>query len=206
MKKLSFFLIAAFALSTVVRAQNPSVFSGIASAWDFAYGVNPQVPALQVDIGTTATGAGTIILKFGNIQTSDGRRLMPFSTNNSITVGNGSNAETVTPSAVSCATPTFYSTCAITATFSNTHGQGDAVASGTFGLAEAVTYQHTNGGLVAVDGRWKIAGGVVGTITGQSGWNNVTILDWRGTTLAKSYASTGSSSPVAYVVTAISLY
>jgi len=75
-------------------------------------------------------------------------------------------------------------------------------------LAEAVQAAHTKGGLVVVDGSWAFAGGVNATITGQSGWANVTIIDARGTASgsAFSYKSTGTTSPAAYTVTTISWY
>jgi hypothetical protein len=81
---------------------------------------------------------------------------------------NDANAETVTPTAVSfapcpagnvgvggsplCAT--------ITGTFNNTHGQGAAVQSGTFGLQEAINAaQLAGGGTVVIDGAWSQLGG-----------------------------------------------
>jgi len=114
-------------------------------AYAFAYGnaafkrFTPPAP-LRVDIGTSATGAGTITLAFGVIHTNDGINFMPFSTSTKITVGTGANAESVTPSAVSCTTPTVYDTCQITATFSNLHGTGDLVSSASYGVEEAALY------------------------------------------------------------------
>lgn len=197
-----------FAVAFPVFAQNPSSFAGLTNVYDFAYGVNPQVAPLRVDIGNSATGAGTVTLAFGFIATSDGRKVMPLATNAKITIGIGANLETVTPTAISCSTPAIYDTCSVTATFANIHGTGDLVASGSFGLGEAVNYNHTLGGLVIVDGRWVSVGGVNGTITGQTGWANVSILDNRGTATAAafSYKSTGTSSPAAYTVSAISWY
>lgn len=183
-------------------AQGASKFSGAANANSFAYGYNNITP-LSVGIGTTATGAGTITLAYGNIVTTDGITVMPFSTTAPIIVGVGSNAETVTPSAVSCSTPAVYNTCQVTATFSNIHGIGDLVTSGTFGLVEAINYTHTLGGLVIFDGKWLQNGGARASLTGYHGFQNVTVLDWAGTPNAttsgdgKSYISSTNGAVLA---------
>ena len=209
MKKFTLFAVLGLALSLNSFAQSPSFAVGVFNAWSYAYGVNPVVPALQIDTGISTTGAATIGVKFSYIVTSDGRRLNPFSTNNKISVGLGSNQETVTPSAVSCSTtPGQYQGCLITATFSNTHGQGEPIATGSYGLGEAVQAAHVKGGLVVVDGAWAFAGGTNATITSQGGYANVSVIDARGTASgsAFSYKSTGTSSPAAYTVTGISWY
>lgn len=205
MKKYSISLavLGILAAGSVVYAQAASKFAGLINANTYAYGYYGITP-LSVGIGTTATGAGTITLAYGNIVTTDGVTVMPLATTAPIIVGVGSNAETVTPTAVSCSTPAQYNTCQVTATFANIHGVGDLVTTGTFGLIEAVNASHTFGGLVAVDGKWTAIGGVTGTITGNKGYTNVCVLDWRGTTTAKSYTST--SNGVNMTVTAISLY
>ena len=170
-------------LAVPTFAQNRTSFAGLKNAFDFAYGVNPNVSPLVIGIGNTATGSQTITLQFGNVTLSDGTVLMPLATTAPITVGLGSNAETVTPSAVSCSTPTVYNSCTVTATFANTHGQGEPVSSGTFGVAEAVNAAHAiGGGLVAFDAKWAAAGGATTQFASKTyGWANVTLLDWRGT-------------------------
>lgn len=188
MKRISL-LIGFSLLALTAFGQNRTSFGGILRAADYAYGINGNIQGLRVDIGNTATGAQTITLAFGSLTLPDGTTLSPLAVTAPITVGSGSNAETVTPSAVSCNTPKAYDTCTVTATFSNTHGTGDQVTSGTFGIEEAVNAAHTNGGLVAIDGRWTQLGGVTGTVTGNKGFTNVTVLDWRGTPGALSYSS-----------------
>lgn len=202
------------AITFPIFAQNPTVFAGIANAYDFAYGVNSQVAPLRVDIGNTATGAGTVTLAYGFVALSDGRKFSPITITTPIQIGIGANIETVTPSAVSCSTPAAYDTCSVTATFANLHGTGDLIATGTFGLAEAVNYTHTLGGLVAFDGRWASAGGLVSQFASKTyGWINVTLLDWRGTsnstTRAFSYYSGSATAPTnggAYIVSTAALY
>ena len=139
-----------------VHAQNRTQFSGIRNAWDYAYGVNRNIPPLRVDVGNTTTGSATITLSNGVVALSDGTTFYPFTPPNTtgvqITVGSAANLETVTTTTVSCLTPSVYSTCQVTATFANLHGQGDLVTSGTYGMAEAVAQAHNNGGgLVAFD-------------------------------------------------------
>ena len=200
-------IVAALAVAylPLAHAQNRTQFSGLRNAVDYAYGAaGTNTPALRVDIGNTATGAQTITLAFGLITLPDGTQVMPLSTTAPILVGVGTNQETVTPSAVSCNTPSLYDTCTITATFSNTHGTGDLVASATFGLIEAVNAAHATGGLVSVDGKWTQAGGVTSTITSNKGWTNVCVLDWRGTSGAVSYKAASNGANMA--ATAISLY
>lgn len=182
--------------SVAALGQNRTQFAGIRNAFDFAYGVNSAVAPLRIDIGNTATGAQTITLAFGNITLTDGTVLMPLSTTAPITVGVGSNAETVTPSAVSCSTPAAYDTCTVTATFANTHGIGDLVSSGTYGLEEAVNAAHVLGGLVAVEGKFVQAGGSITTVTSNKGWANVTVLDYRGTAGALSYSASNGANYV----------
>lgn len=168
-----------------------SQFTGIRNAFDYAYGIAATergvVTPLKVLVGNQATGSQTITVDFGVCTTLDGRTFTPITTTTPITIGSGSNQETVTPTAVSNPTPAIYGTCQVTASFSNLHGNGDPIASGTFGLIEAVNDAHILGGLVGVDGRWVSAGGITGTITGNKGWTNVCVLDWRGTTGAVSY-------------------
>jgi len=97
--------------------------------------------------GATAGGAYSIVLFAPTVTLSDGRVVNPFSTSNPITIGQGSNQETVTPSSVSgCGVGQPYRGCTITATFSNAHGKGDTITSGTSGWAEAVSDAANNGG------------------------------------------------------------
>ena len=212
--KKYFWLPLLVAIAFPIFAQNPSVFVGVANAFDFAYGVNPSVAPLRVDISNTVTGTGTVVLSYGFIRTTDGRSFMPLSTTAPIRIGIGANVETVTPTAVSCATPNVYDSCSVTATFANVHGTGDLVASGTYGMAEAVNFTHVLGGIVAFDGRWVSAGGSTSQFAGNTyGWTNVTLVDWRGTsstaTPATSWRSGSATAPTngqAYVQSAVVLY
>lgn len=193
-----------------VHAQNRTQFSGIRNAWDYAYGVNRNIPPLRVDVGNTTTGSATITLSNGVVALSDGTTFYPFTPPNTtgvqITVGSAANLETVTTTTVSCLTPSVYSTCQVTATFANLHGQGDLVTSGTYGMAEAVAQAHNNGGgLVAFDAAWVAGGGVTSQFAGKVwGWTNVTLLDYRGTTGATSWIVPGNGTY--YRASAVTLY
>lgn len=205
------FLIAAFGvmffIGTFADAQNRTQFAGIRVAYDYAYGANPAVAALNLVTGNSATGAQTVTLSFGRVTLPDGVSFMPLAVNAPVTVGVGANAEMVTPSAVSCTTPDIYATCQFTATFANTHGLGDLVTSGSLGLQEAVNQAHILGGLVIIEGRWKAAGGVAATLTTNKAWANVDVIDGRGTTSGSAFsykATSGDNS--AWVASSISWY
>lgn len=136
--------------------------------------------ALAVYIGTSATGAGTVTLAYGQVGLSDGTNVAPLATTAPITIGAGSNAETVTPSAVSNSTPGVYGSATVTATFSNTHGSGDPIASGTFGLQEAINAcSAAGGGVVIVDAKWAAAGGTNAMIAAATFPSGVGLLDNR---------------------------
>lgn len=204
--------IAAIQMTTPfqVHAQNRTSFGGIRNAITYDYGTPASAaPPITVAIGILAPGTTSVTMLVGYTVLADGTPLYPFATNAPINIGAGSNVETVRPTAVSCSTPTVPNTCVITGWFHNAHGVGDPVTSGTYGLMEAVNAAHTQGGLVAVDGPWTAAGGTTTTITGDShgsglGWTNVSVLDWRGTTGAKSYTS--SANGLLMAATAVSLY
>jgi hypothetical protein len=185
-------LIAGFvAFSLPSLAQNPAVFGGAANAWAFAYGVNPIVPALQVDVpAPISAGTATLSVAFGSVSLGDGTVITPLSTHAPITIGTGANKETVTPSAVSCGTPNVYQSCTFTATFSYAHGTGDRIASASYGIDEAGTYVSGKfgGGLVTVSPQLLQAAGVTYTHAGVNtfitGFNSVSatvaVLDYSG--------------------------
>lgn len=143
--------------------QSPlSHVGGVLVASNFAFGVNPAIPAAEVVNSPGASGAQTLQLFYPNVVLADGRTLNPFATTAPLTFDIGANAETVTPSAVSVVTggPAGL-TVNITATFANVHGQGCRVSSGTAGLQEAINYANASlgGGVVVVDGSWTQVGG-----------------------------------------------
>jgi hypothetical protein len=158
-----------------------SRFAGMYNASAFAYGINPQVPALQVINGPAVTGSGTLTLVYGTFSTADGTQVTPLNTNAPITVGGNSNTETVTPSAVSASTPLIYGTATVTATFTYVHGNGDSIRSGTCGLQEALNAASGfGGGEVIVDAGWVKLGGTQAMLDAATVPAGVTIQDNRG--------------------------
>lgn len=147
---------------------NRSRFAAFVNANEFNYGgAGVEAPsALNVyQVSPSAVGAATITLAFGQFGLTDGTNFAPLNVNAPIIVGVGSNAETVTPTAVSNPTPGIYGSATITATFANTHGSGDTVSSGTFGLQEAVNFSVSRGsGTVIVDQAWYNSGGTLAII------------------------------------------
>ena len=152
------------------------------NASEFAYGVNTLVGPIMVINGPAATGSGTLILAFGYITLSDGTVVNPLATSASIAVGAGSSYEVVTPSAVSASTPLVYASCTVTATFSNLHGNGDQISSGTYGLQEAINFANSQGGgTVIVDSGWTKMGGTTAILNAATlpANGSVQILDNR---------------------------
>ena len=163
--------------------KNPTYFAGMYRAAAFAYGVGGSgVAGLQVDMpgGVDAnTSTQTLTLAFGNVTLDDGTVFAPLATTAKVTVGTGSAADTVTPSAVSDNTPEIYQSANFTAaTFSNSHGTGDLVASATIGLQEALNFASAaGGGIVIVDAVWYKLGGTAGILAAATVPTGVTIWD-----------------------------
>lgn len=118
---------------------------------------------------SVAAGAATVSFYTGQVSLKDGRTFIPFSTNARLTVIDGTNSETVTPTAVSgCTSGAIADSCQVTATFSNAHGKGVyygnfGQSSASFGLDEAALAANAyGGGKVFIDGSF---GGTDATIT-----------------------------------------
>ena len=157
-----------------------SQFAGQFNAASYAYGVVPTVAGLPVLSGPSVTGSGTLVLAFGGCATSGGATFSPLNVNAPITVGGNSAQETVTPTAVSTATPLLYGTTTVTATFASVHGAGDTVRSGTVGLQEAINAcAGYGGGDVTVDAGWTLYGGTSAMIAAAVLPFNVKIIDRR---------------------------
>ena len=181
-------ILLSCALAAIALAQiRPTTFAGQYPAVNFAYGSGGLAP-LTISTGITAAGAGTITLNFGNMGTNDGMAVMPLATNAPILVGIGANAETVTPTAVSCYSPLVYNSCTVTATFTNAHGVGDLVASGTYGLQEAINYvRATGGGYVVLEAKWTALGGTNAMVAAATAYSSVEIDDNRPSAQAEYY-------------------
>jgi hypothetical protein len=147
-----------------------AAFAGRFSALDYAYGILPAGgPALQVGTGNSTTGSSTITVLTAETSTMGGEPMFPITTNTPITVGIGSNAETVTPTSVG--TPSLsgaapgYLSVTVTASFSNLHGPQEPVTSGTYGLQEAINAANgIGGGLAVISNKWYSLGGTTAII------------------------------------------
>ncbi len=145
-----------------------SSFGGTRSALDYAFGcaVSVAPPALQIVTGNAATGAGSITIATPITVTQGGTPLSPIAVGSSITVGNATNAETVTVTAVGTPSLAGFApgngSVSVSATFANLHGPQENVISATFGLQEAVNVASVaGGGNVAIYPEWYKAGGTV---------------------------------------------
>jgi hypothetical protein len=132
---------------------------------------------------SVASGAGTAFVDLCLARTSGfgGVTFTPLFVNNKLTVVDA-NTETVAVTAVNT-TPQSAGvnglpSCSFTATFSNAHGAGARVISGTFGFEEAVNFALSTGGIVTVGPEW---GGATANITASSqvGGTGVSVLDQR---------------------------
>lgn len=148
MKKILTLVVALF--SAVAIAQNTktptAAFNsfGEGQFYSPAYKYNLHV---QTSASPTAGGTYSITVMPATVKLSDGRVVQVFATNAAITIGQGANQETVTPSAVSgCGVGQPNFGCTITATFSNGHGKGDLIQSGTGGQQEAINDAGQYGG------------------------------------------------------------
>jgi hypothetical protein len=181
----AFAAVAALLIAgTDLDAQNRTTFAGQRSAIDYAYGVNPATPQwLEVSAGggTTVTGTGTLTVNLGYVVAADGTTFSPLNINAPVTVGAGATLETVTPTAVNCNTPTIYSTCNFTASFTYVHGTGEHIVSGTIGLQEAINLQNAaGGGAVLLTPSWTVFGGTNSNITSAAVFSSVYLQDERG--------------------------
>ena len=159
-----------------------SKFAGQYDAAAFAYGlVGSGAPqALMVNVGNPAAGTVALQLEYGYTVTEDGILFSPLNTNAPVIFGSGANAETLTPSGVSVGTPTIYGSPTVTAAFNNTHGQGDTLSSGTYGLQEALNYASLmGGGTVILSPRWATLGGTNAILAAATIPTTVTVQDAR---------------------------
>lgn len=200
-KLLSILGLVAALTAPAAFAQNRVSFAGVTVARDYAYGVTPNVAPLLVTAGSTGTGSYSVTVAFGNTTTASGIVIAPLSILAPITIGGGTNTETVTPSAVSCSTPAVQYTCQFTATFTYSHGNGDLVRSGTYGLQEAIDAQAGLGGVVGVDSAWTRLGGLSSTITAATVFPNVVIQDTRAAAVTYWYPQAGATTILALPTT-----
>lgn len=146
-------------LLTLFAAIGASAQSPLANVGGKVYASAYARWRVTIQTAPTATGAGTIFVTPGVPSNPDGSQVINAFVSpgggiyTPIIVGLGSaNQETVTPTAVSGCNQGSGGTasCAITATFANTHGPGDLVVSGDAGIQEAFN-AIPNGGVVVVD-------------------------------------------------------
>ena len=141
-----------------------SRFGGFFNALSFNYGggigLPPPLVVQSAPSSSPIVNPGTLVLEGAVAVTTDGLSFYPLNTNAPTLVGSGSNQETVTPSAVSNTTSPVPGQPTFTGTFTHIHGQGDPLASATFGLQEAINYANAQGGgVVVIDSAWANAGG-----------------------------------------------
>ena len=176
-----------------------SITFGVASAWEFAFGVNGVSAPLVLASSNSGTGSQTYQLQSPTSRTTDGRVINPLVVNGSLTVGTGSTAETVVITAVSIQPVGSSQLSTFTASFANAHSSGEVVSSGSFGLQEAANDRLiAGGGCVALSPKWwanysSHSAGVTALTGFKSLGATVQVLDYSGTANAVSYTAAAGS-------------
>jgi len=176
-----------------------SVSNGIASAWDFAFGLKNSVNPLILSSANTGTGSQTYQVELGQSVAADGTVILPLVVNGVLNVGLGSTAETVVITAVSNPTPSIPNTATFTAVFANAHSAGEPITSGSGGVQEAANNRRgAGGGLVSLTPSWFLwagghSAGLTTLVTYKSLSNLVTLLDYSGIPGVFSYNAAANS-------------
>ena len=127
---------------------------------------------------TSVAGPGTYTLQIAEGSAPvllGGPALQPLATNAPLLVDSGASQELATPITVSCSwTP---GNCKVTIALTLPHRAPFSLRSGTAGLQEAINYERSTSGTVALDPEWL---GTSAMILASQGAPNVTIEDARG--------------------------
>jgi hypothetical protein len=156
-------------------AQAPAPAAAQRMAWDYAYGVNPSVPAIR--LGPSAgEGAIQTVSVERYLTAADGVRFEPISRKAPMRIG----ADTVFPLSVSCSTTGASGTCAIRAAFPRRYSDGVLLTSATAGLQEAINAAAAaGGGKVVADAAWARGGGTDAMLAGADVPAGVSVIDIR---------------------------
>lgn len=183
MKKIFLAYVAAWALIlapvAALAQSRGSVLSRVAGRF-VALNYNFK-PVRVASAGTVAAAspASFQLAGDGSVALADGRSIEPWFVGEIVTIGSGSNSESVTLTAVSSCYRNS-TTCAISGNTSNAHGFGDSIASSTAGLQEAIYDAFSQGGgLVSVDSGWSMSGGTNAMINAALPFPSVSIEDTR---------------------------
>ncbi len=147
---------------------------------------------LRAQSGSTGTGSYSLTFPAGGytVNTAAGS-FTPFTTTTRLLVGQGTNQETVTPTTVSGCGISSTGTCTVTATFTNAHGAGTVVRSGSYGLDEALNVANANGGgVVLVDGTSGITDALIQASTAT----------FPAVTIESMFGSTNNTNPLYYTI------
>ncbi len=170
--KLTFLLIATFALCAAAKTQAPAPpFSHLAgqyypaafAGWQ-AYSTTPVL----------APGMATVVVTPPLVSSvANDETFTPATAGVPVTVLDGTTSETITPVSVACSS----SSCALTADFAHAHPGGFSLASANLGLNEAITVAEAHGGgTVIVSSDWR---GSTAQLTSAAGAPKVAIEDLR---------------------------
>lgn len=170
MKRVFLAFVAVVFMAATAFSQSPNASSLLGANIAANYG-NWAVPSTNAV--TAASGQVMNFQPASCLVTAGNKAIFPFNANAPITVSDGANTETVTPSAASLTS----STCSLTATFSSAHGAGVKVSSGTGGLQEAINNASGANSFVWVTGDSSVT---TAFILAAAGSANVGVIDIRG--------------------------
>lgn len=165
--------LAILLLLSGVRAQSADFLKprmgGVAVASQYGEWV------LRTASPVSAPGQATVALPTGNAVLPDSSAFQPLTPGSPIRIVDGAATETVIPESVQgCGLNS--NVCSFTAIFQYAHPGAVPIASGTFGLQEAIQAMRASGGTVVLTPEWQ---GTAGMITGANGADNVVIRDER---------------------------
>src|SRR6185437_16015430 len=183
MKKLLVLLLL------VTAAFGQSTPSGSFYVPNYTYGLGGPATGGRVYAGNSGPGLTSLTLYSATVALPNGHSIVPYATNTPIIIGTGATQETVTPTAVTgCYFGAPIGGCSITANFSFAHIQGEFIATGTYGLQEAINdATASGGGTLIVDNTWAgptslITSTVIGntSVVIQDNRQGQTLYLWNG--------------------------
>lgn len=185
-------LLATTVLAVMVAAQ---------SSYRTSMGYDPAAFShwlIRVDGQPVSAGNQTIQVPVATVAISGGPAFNPLSTDVPIEVTDGSQSESVTPSAVACTA----GVCSVTATFTHPHPGSYMLSSADAGLQEAVNWCDSHGGGIVIVGadftgsasaESALTGGNANTLIADTRSGSFQWFTWRGSDYGQMWSISGTS-------------
>ncbi len=153
---------------------------------------------IRVDSQPIAAGSQTVQVPVATLTIAGGPSFQPLATDVPARVNDGSQSETVTPTAVACTA----GVCSVTATFAHAHPGSFTLSSADAGLQEAVNWCDSHGGGIVVVGadftgsasaETALTGGNANTLIADTRSGSFQWFTWRGSNYGQMWAISGTS-------------